>query len=66
MGLSQPEMALLLKCSVSQYPKYETRDDFPLYLLQRLIVETDKPYSYWVLGITPSPGKSRGRLKIVR
>jgi transcriptional regulator with XRE-family HTH domain len=69
LGLTQPEMAKLLRCSPSMYPKYETRSPFPLYLLPRLINETDKPYSYWVLGIRPPEGsrdKARGRFKVIK
>lgn len=61
MDISQEEMASRLECSKSQYPKYENRkDQFPLYLLPRLIDVTEKPYSYWVLGI-PVSGEKRGK-----
>jgi len=69
LGISQVAMADLIGCSHSMYPKYETRDHFPLYLLPKLMVETDTPSSYWIYGVPlpPERGKSRpkGGLKIV-
>lgn len=69
LGKTQPEMAALIRCSPSMYPKYETRDHFPLYLLPKLMFETDTPSSYWIFGIPLAPerekNKPRGGLKIV-
>jgi transcriptional regulator with XRE-family HTH domain len=69
MGLSQPEMAGKLECSVSMYPKYENRDHFPLWLLPRLIEVTDKPLSYWIYGVPHTPTSEKPtphRLKVVK
>lgn len=52
---SQDEMAEFLGCSKAMYPKYEKRDHYPLHLLPKLIVKTEKPASYWIFG-EPSVG----------
>jgi hypothetical protein len=66
MAISQREMAKRLKIPEARYAKYETRSHFPLYLLPRLIIETERPYSYWVFGIEPgSPGIRTAKLRVI-
>lgn len=69
LDISQPAMAALIGASPSMYPKYETRDHFPLHLLPKLMFETDTPASYWIFGVPLGPereqNKPRRGLKIV-
>jgi DNA-binding XRE family transcriptional regulator len=69
MGIEQEEMADRLGCSRVSYPKYETRSQLPLTLLPALIAVTDKPYSYWSVGMPAPPGAKYERsadLRIAR
>ncbi len=65
MDLTQKEFAARLGLEVATYQKYETRprSKFPLYLLPKLIVETERSYSYWCFG---SPDNTPSRLKVVK
>jgi transcriptional regulator with XRE-family HTH domain len=69
LDIEQEEMADRLGCSRLAYPKYETRSHFPLSLLPALIAVTDKPYSYWSVGMPAPPGAKYERsadLRIAR
>lgn len=61
MGWSQEKMAASLGVKTDAYKKYENREKsgFPLYLMPRLILFTDKPYSFWVSGLEEAPSKHR-------
>jgi len=65
MNLSQKEFGERLGLKEAAYQKYETRprSKFPLYLLPKLIVETERSYSYWCFG---SPENTPSRLKVVK
>jgi transcriptional regulator with XRE-family HTH domain len=60
---SHPRMAHRLGIKTDAYKKYEKRPGsaFPLYLLSRLVYETNRPLSYWLEG---QPVASK-RLRIV-
>ena len=65
MKLTQEEFGKRLGLKAATYQKYETRprSKFPLYLLPKLIVETERSYSYWCFG---SSDNTPSRLKVVK
>lgn len=65
MDLTQEAFAARLGLKAATYQKYETRprSKFPLYLLPKLIVETERSYSYWCFG---SPDNPTSRLKVIK
>lgn len=56
LKIEQNEMADRLGCSRAMYAKYETRSHLPLALFPALVAITEKPYSYWTVGMPTPPG----------
>jgi transcriptional regulator with XRE-family HTH domain len=50
LGWTQSQMATALGMEYESFKKCESRDRFPLHLIERLALVTQRPIEFWVTG----------------